>query len=157
MAAGATFQVTIDAVQSISGTTLVSTASATDAVLVVGSALGDLALQKAADRPDAAPGDVITYEISFTNTGGDSLQNVVLMDPISGFVDIEPDGFGVGQDMEWIADGGAPVYLTFDDTDADEAEYSVAARLLRVILSKNGPYYVAPGGTGVLRYRVRVR
>jgi len=157
MAPGVTFQVSLDAQQSIAGTVLASATSATDAVLVIGSAVGDLYLQKSADRPDAAPGDVITYEISFTNTGGDSLQNVVLMDPISGFVDVEPGGFGAGRDVEWVPNGGAPVYLTFDDTDGDEAEYSTAARLLRLVLSRNGPYYVEPGGTGVFRYRVRVR
>ena len=157
LAPGVTFQVTLDAVQSISGTPLTSVTSATDAVLVIGTSLGNLSLQKIADRPDAAPGDVITYEITFLNAGTDSLQNLVLIDPISAFVDIEPDGFGAGQDVEWIPDGGAPVYLTFDNADADECEYSPAERMLRLLLSKNSPYYVAPGGTGIMRYRVRVQ
>jgi len=157
LASGVTFQVTLDAVQSISGTPLTSATSATDAVLVIGSSLGNLSLQKTSDRPDAAPGDVITYEITFLNTGSDSLQNVVLIDPVSAFVAIEPDGFGAGQDLEWIPDGGAPVYLTFNNADADECEYSPAERMLRLFLSKNSPYYVAPGGTGIMRYRVRVQ
>jgi len=157
LAPGVSFQVTLDAVQSISGTPLTSATSATDAVLVIGSSIGNLALQKIADRPDAAPGDVITYEITFLNTGADSLQNVVLVDPISAYVAIEPDGFGAGLDVEWIPDGGAPVYLTFNNADADECEYSPAERMLRLFLSKNGPYYVAPGGTGIMRYRVRVQ
>lgn len=89
--------------------------------------------------------------------GTDSLQNLILLDPVSAFLDLEVDGFGAGRDLEWTPDGGPPVYLTFDPTDADECEYSTVERLLRLVLSKNTPFYLAPGGTGALRYRVRVK
>ena len=58
----------------------------------------------------------------------------------------------------WTARHAAPpVYLTFSPADADECEYSNPERLLRLIFSKNGPFYVGPGETGRLTYRVRVR
>jgi hypothetical protein len=49
------------------------------------------------------------------------------------------------------------VYFTFDDTDADECQYDAVGRTLRVILSRNGAFYLAPGQAGVVTYRVRVR
>ena len=154
---GLTFRVTVDAVQTLASTTITSSSQAFDAVLVTGSALGRLSLEKISDRTTAAPGELITYAITFFNLGTDSLQNVVLLDPVSSFVDLVPDGFGPGLDLEWTPGGGAPTYLTFDPGDPDECEYSAAERLLRVLPSKNAPYFVTPGGAGMLRYRVRVR
>jgi hypothetical protein len=47
--------------------------------------------------------------------------------------------------------------LTFDDSDGDECDYSAGERLLRLVLSRNTPYYVASGGSGTITYQVRVR
>ena len=154
---GFTFHVTVDATQTISGTPLTSTATASDAVVVVGSSTGSLQLTKQSDKPGAVPGEVITYSVRFFNSGADSVQNLVLLDPVSGFVDVVPDAFGPGQDVEWQTDGSPPVYLTFDDSDGDECDYSVAERLLRLVLSRNTPYYVASGESGTFTYQVRVR
>jgi uncharacterized repeat protein (TIGR01451 family) len=154
---GSTFHVTVTATQTISGTVLTSVATAADAVVVVGSATGLLKLTKQADRSSAAPGEEITYSIQFFNAGADSVQNVVLLDPVSRFVDVVPNAFGPGLDVEWRPAGGPPVYLTFDDTDGDECDFSTAERLLRMVLSRNTPFYVAPGGSGSFTYRVRVR
>ncbi|MDH3197334.1 MAG: hypothetical protein OEO21_03760 [Candidatus Krumholzibacteria bacterium] len=157
IAPGTTLYVALDAEQLVSATAIVLTAAATDAVVVSGSALGRLSLQKSADRAGAAPGEVVTYAITFLNAGTDSLQNLVLLDPVSPWVDIEPDAFGPGQDVEWQSGTGPPVYLTYNPADVDECEYSGAERIIRWFLSKNSPFYVAPGESGSLTYRVRVR
>jgi uncharacterized repeat protein (TIGR01451 family) len=154
---GVTFHATITATQTISGTPLTSTGTASDAVVVVGSSTGLLRLTKQSDKSGAVPGEVITYSVRFFNSGADSVQNLVLLDPVSGFVDVLPDAFGPGQDVVWQPDGSPPVYLTFDDSDGDECDYSVAERLLRLVLSRNTPFYVASGESGTFTYQVRVR
>jgi uncharacterized repeat protein (TIGR01451 family) len=154
--AGTTIHVQVDASQVVAGGAALS-ASAVDAAVVVGDALGQVALHKLSDRIGASPGDVIAYSITFVNTGADSVQNLVVLDPISQWVDLEPDAFGVGLDLRWQAVGAPPVFLTFSPADADECEYSAAERLLRLVFSKNGTFYLAPGESGQLTYRVRVR
>jgi uncharacterized repeat protein (TIGR01451 family) len=154
--AGKTIHVVVTASQLLGGGGSLE-ARATDAAIVVGDALGRLSLAKAADRADATPGELITYSITFFNTGVDSVRNLVILDPISPWVDLEPDAFGPGADLEWTSGAGAPSYLTFDPADADECEYSPAEHLLRMLFSKNGAFYLAPGETGVVTYRVRVR
>lgn len=154
---GVTFQVQITAVQIITGTPATSTANAADAVVVVGSAVGRLDLTKAADKAGATPGEIITYSISFFNAGTDSIQSIVLYDPLSPFVEPFPDGFGPGLDLEWRPAGSAPVYLTFDAADGDECDYNPSERLLRLVLSRNLPFYLAPGESGSFTYLVRVR
>lgn len=157
---GLTFHVETTATQTVSGTPVVLSAAATDAVVVVGSAVGVMSLSKAADKSGAVPGEVITYTIRFFNAGVDSIQNVVLFDPISQYVDPLPDGFGPGLDVEWRPSGSPPAppaYLTFDLADGDECEYSPSERLLRIVLSRNTPFFLAPGESGAFVYRVRVR
>jgi uncharacterized repeat protein (TIGR01451 family) len=151
--AGTTITVDVAATQTPAGGGAVFSASAVDAA-VVGDAL--VTLVKSADRVDAQPGDLITYSITFSNTGTDSVQSLSILDPISPWVDLEADAFGPGLDLEWQRAGSPPTYLTFSSADADECEYSPAERLLRVLFSKNGAFYVAPGETGRLTYRVRV-
>lgn len=150
-----TIHVDVTATQTLAAVTLI--ANAHDAAVVVGSALGQVALVKAADLAGAVPGDLITYTIDFVNTGADSIRNLVVLDPISPWVDLEADAFGPGLDLEWSNGAAPPVFLTFSPADADECEYSAAERLLRLIFSKNGPFYVGPGEAGRLTYRVRVR
>jgi uncharacterized repeat protein (TIGR01451 family) len=113
-------------------------------------------MQKSADRADAAPGEVIEYSVRLFNAGADSLANVVLVDPVSSWVDLEADAFGAGLDLEWRPPVGAPVHFTFDPSDPDECEYDAPTRTLRVILSKITTFYLAPGEAGVVIYRVRV-
>jgi hypothetical protein len=47
--------------------------------------------------------------------------------------------------------------LTFNDGDGDECDFSTAERLLRLVLSRNSLFYVAPGESGTFTYQVRVR
>jgi uncharacterized repeat protein (TIGR01451 family) len=154
---GATIRVSVTATQTITGTSRIAVATATDAVLVVGSSAGRLNLSKQADKTGAFPGELITYSVRFVNAGADSLQNLVLLDPVSPFVDPVADAFGPGQDVEWQPLAGPPVYLTLDDTDGDECDWSGAQRILRLVPSRNSPFYLAPGESGAFTYVVRVR
>ena len=155
--AGTTLRVRVDGAMPLPPSAVVLRAGADDAVVVTGSALGRLSLHKAADRAGAAPGDVITYTVTFRNLGADSLADVALFDPVSAWLDPVPGAFGPGRDVEWIDGSGAPVYLTFDPADADACSWNGAERLLRLDFSRTGPYFLAPGGSGVIRYRARVR
>jgi uncharacterized repeat protein (TIGR01451 family) len=153
--AGSTWRVTIDAVQTIEGTVFTSSARAFDAAVVTDGVLLNLA--KSVDAGAAAPGTVLTYTISFTNTGLDSVQNVTLLDPVSIHVDPVTGAFGPGMDVEWRKNGATVVYLTLDPADGDECEYSAADRLLRLVFAKNSPYRLRPGEGGELSYRVIVK
>jgi uncharacterized repeat protein (TIGR01451 family) len=155
--AGRTIHAGIEAVQSISGTPLASMAGAENAVVVVAMADGRLTLQKTVDLPRALPGEVITYTIRLFNAGIDSVQNIVLCDPVSPFLDPVPDAFGPGRDVEWLPDGLAPVYLSFDPADADECELRPSENILRMLFSKNSPFYLQSGERGTLTYRARVK
>jgi uncharacterized repeat protein (TIGR01451 family) len=154
---GTTVAFAIVATQTVTGTPLVLTAAASDAVVVTPGASGQLSIQKSHDRADALPGDLITYTVRLFNAGADSLANVVLVDPVSPWVDVEPGAFGAGLDLRWEPPAGAPVFFTFDPGDADEAEFTGADHTLRVIFSKSAAFYLAPGEAGVVTYRVRVR
>lgn len=145
---GTTHQVTIDAVQAIGSTPLTAAAQAMDAVLVVDENQGRLALVKQVDSSTAAPGEVLTYTITFTNAGTDSVQNIQIVDPISSYVDPVPDAFGPGMDVEWRPDGSSVQYLTLDPGDADECEYRVSDRMIRLVLSKEFPVLPAAGRNG---------
>ncbi|MEE9269503.1 MAG: DUF11 domain-containing protein [Candidatus Krumholzibacteria bacterium] len=154
MTLGSTFNVTVDASQVISDTPLTTSAQAVDIVVVANQVL---TLLKSVDIAAAAPGDVVTYTISFTNSGADSLQNIVISDLMSPFVDPMPDAFGPGQDVEWVRGGLPTLYLTLDPADGDEGEYDAGTRLLQVLFSKNLPFFLPPGAGGTISYKVIVR
>ncbi len=154
---GSTIAVSILATQTVTGTSITLTANAADAIVVAPAGSGQLSVQKSLDRTDARPGDVITYSVRLFNAGADSLANVMLVDPVSSWVDVEPNAFGAGFDVEWQPPSGTPVWFTFDPSDADECQYTSADRTLRVVLSRNATFYLAPGQAGVVTYRVRVR
>jgi uncharacterized repeat protein (TIGR01451 family) len=154
---GTTHQVTIDAAQVIGSTPLTAAAQAMDAVLVVDENQGRLALVKQVDSSAATPGEVLTYTITFTNAGVDSVKNIQIVDPVSSFVDPVPDAFGPGMDVEWRPDGASVQYLTLDPGDADECEYRVSDRMIRLVLSKNSPFYLRPGETGTMTYKAVVK
>lgn len=157
LAPGTTFRIDVTATQSIAGTPLVATATATDAVLVILGTVGRVALHKQVDVAAAQPGDVLTYTISFVNTGVDSVRNIVILDPISEFVEPMTNAFGPGVDVEWTKPGVGVSHLTLDPGDGDECEFSASERILRVFLSKNTPFYLQAGESGTLNYRVIVR
>jgi uncharacterized repeat protein (TIGR01451 family) len=154
---GEELHVHVEATQQISGTGFVFADEAWDVALVVGNAVGRLTLGKETDKATAVPGDIITYTVSFFNAGIDTIQNVVLLDPVSDYVDVLPDGFGPGQDVEWQLEGQAARYLTIDPSDGDECEYNPAENLLRVVFSKSSPIYILPGQSGIVAYKVIVK
>jgi uncharacterized repeat protein (TIGR01451 family) len=154
--AGTTYTVRLGAVQAIDGTPLTSAAEAFDAVGVIDGAGGLISLHKSVDAASAAPGSVLTYTIEFSNSGLDSVQNIVILDPVSAFVDPETDAFGPGRDVEWRK-VGETVYLTFDSGDGDECDFTGSERLLRLALSKISPFVLAPGERGEVVYRVIVK
>jgi uncharacterized repeat protein (TIGR01451 family) len=156
-ASGTTFLVRLDAEQAISGTPYTFTASTLDAVVVLAGPIGRVDLHKNVDVASAAPGDVLTYTVSLFNAGADSVQNIVIVDPVSPFVDPLPDAFGPGRDVEWLRPGIAPAYLTLDPVDGDACEYDETQRLMRLVLSRSAPYCLEPGASGSFTYRVRVK
>lgn len=156
-AVGTTYRIDLDAVQSVEGTPATTSAQAADAVLVVTNSIGRVTLQKTVDVGGAAPGDVLTYSVSFFNAGADSVQNIVVIDAVSPFVDPLSDAFGPGLDVEWQRQGMGPQYLTLNPVDGDECEYTTADRVLRLLFSKNAPQFLQPGEQGTLTYRVVVR
>ncbi len=154
---GTTYLVHLDAEQEISGTPYAFTASALDAVVVLASSIGRVDLHKNVDVAAAAPGDILTYTVSLVNAGVDSVQNIVIVDPVSPFVDPQPGAFGPGRDVEWLRSGLGPVYLTLDPLDGDACEYDATQRLMRLVLSRSAPYFLEPGAAGSFTYRVRVK
>jgi uncharacterized repeat protein (TIGR01451 family) len=154
---GTTYLTRVDAVQTIAGTGLTSQAQAIDAVVVVDGTVGMIVLQKRVDNGAAAPGEVLTYTITYTNTGVDSVQNILILDPVSVYVDLLTGTFGPGMDVEWRKDGSTVVYLTLAPDDGDECDYSENEHLLRLSLSKNTPYLLEPGENGEFTYRVIVK
>jgi len=150
-------QTTVLAAQAVTGSPLVLQATCVDAIDIGAYGSGQLTMQKTPDRANAGPGDLITYSIRFFNAGADSLVNVTLNDPVSPYVDVEPNSFGAGRDLEWQPPSGAPVYLTFDAGDTDECQYDAVVRLLHIVFSRNTAFYLAPGQSGTVTYRVRVR
>lgn len=154
---GSTINVTLLASQAVTATALTLTATCVDGVQVLPEGSGQLTIQKLPDRNSAAPGDFITYSIRLFNAGADSLRNVTLDDPVSPWVDVQPNTFGAGRDLQWQPPAGSPVYFTFNSADPDECQYDVVARILHLILSRNSVFYLAPGQAGTVSYRVRVR
>lgn len=142
--------------QNLAGTMITVQARVVDRVLVLARASGMLRLVKDVDLDQARPGDVITYTISFTNTGVEGVQEIEIIDPLSDAVDFVTDAFGPGQDVAWVRNGST-VYLTADPTDPDEAMLEVPERRLRVVLSRQNPYILESGTEGRIIYSVRIR
>ncbi len=155
--AGQTLPVLVNAVQAIEGTALLSNADATDAAVVAGSSIGRLKLSKNTDKASAVPGDIVTYSIDFFNEGIDTIQNVIIFDPVSEFVDMVTDAFGPGKDLELQIPGSGARYLTMDPLDGDECEYRISENLLQVTFSKVSPLLILPGEKGSIVYKVRVQ
>jgi hypothetical protein len=83
------------------------------------------------------------------------VQEIEVIDPVSATVDLVTDAFGPGQDITWMKDG-APIYLTADPADADEA-LLMPDGTLRIILSRQAPFVLGSGEQGSIIYRVRIQ
>ncbi len=154
--AGTSAAINIALRQVLSGTVIEVETGVTDRLLMLAQASGLLNLVKQVDLAQAHPGDTMTYSIVFSNPGVEGVREIEIIDPLSAAVDIVPGAFGPGNDVEWLKDG-APVYLTADPGDADEAMFDSASGTLRVILSRRVPFTLESGATGRITYRVRIR
>jgi uncharacterized repeat protein (TIGR01451 family) len=153
---GTSAALTLTLRQVLSGTTISVETAVTDRLLVLGRASGLLSLLKDVDRPEARPGDVMTYTITFSNPGVEAVKEIEIIDPVSPSVAIVRDAFGPGRDIEWVRDG-VSVYLTADPGDSDEAMLEMPDGLLHVVLSRQAPYVLEGGASGRIVYRVRIR
>ncbi|HER43547.1 MAG TPA: DUF11 domain-containing protein, partial [Candidatus Eisenbacteria bacterium] len=142
--------------QVFAGTAVTARADLLDGVQVLAAASGLLRLVKEADLAAAQPGEAITYTISFSNPGTESVQEIEIIDILPDEVDIVTDAFGPGGDIAWIS-GAATAYLTADPADPDEALYDPASRSLRIVLSRRAPFALGPGEEGRIVFRVRIR
>jgi len=154
--AGTSASFTITLRQVLAGTAIEARTDVTDKLLVLARASGLIKLVKAVDQVEARPGDVLTYTIIFSNPGVRAVKEIEIIDPLAPSVDIVPNAFGAGRDVEWIR-GGTAVYLTADPLDADEAMLESAEGKLHVILSRRAPFTLDSGATGQIVYRVRIR
>ncbi|MBU8921694.1 MAG: DUF11 domain-containing protein [Bacteroidales bacterium] len=154
--AGTTGMAVITLYQTLSGTAITTAASVTDQLTVLSSSSGILNLVKEVDLVTARPGDIVTYTIIFSNPGLDDVLEIVIIDPVSPAVELVPDAFGPGNDIEWVR-SGISFYLTADPLDADEGMFDAGTSTLRVLLSRQAPFSLAPGEEGRVVYRVRVR
>lgn len=154
--AGTSASIVITLRQVLSGTAIEVETAVIDRLLVLAQASGLLNLAKQVDLAEAHPGDTMTYSIVFSNPGVEGVQEIEIIDPLSSSVDLVTGAFGPGRDIEWLKDG-APVYLTADPSDADEAMFETADGTLHVILSRLSPYTLESGATGRVTYRVRIR
>ena len=156
VAAGTIGTAVITLYQTLAGTAIETASSVTDQLLVLGSSSGILRLVKEVDLAGARPGDVVTYTIIYSNPGAEDVVEIEIIDPVSAAVDLVTEAFGPGSDIEWVR-GGSSVYLTADPLDSDEAMFDPASGTLRVQLSRQAPFSLAPGAEGRIVYRVRVR
>jgi uncharacterized repeat protein (TIGR01451 family) len=86
--------------------------AAADALTLSGPSL---TLLKASDRAAALPGDTITYTVTYTNTGDQEAQNVVLTDAVPApAVYVAGSASGAGAAVSFSHDGG----LTYDASEA---------------------------------------
>jgi uncharacterized repeat protein (TIGR01451 family) len=99
---------------------------------------------KSVDRAAAAPGDTITYTITYTNTGNLDALNVVVIDPVpAASAYVAGSASGAGTTVTWSHDGGA-TYDGLQTTPVTHVKWSRAASL-------------PASGTGSVSFKVTVR
>lgn len=111
---------------------------------------------------EVVPGDILTYTLSFTNSGRDGATNVVLTDPIPAGTTYVPGSLEVLEN----GTGGATGSMT-DASDGDIAEFDGTANALVFRLGTDDSAYdggigladggmIAPAGSARVRFKVRV-
>lgn len=99
---------------------------------------------KTADRAAAAPGEVITYTVVYTSTGGADAFNVAVTDAVPAETAyVSGSAVGAGASIEFSHDGG----LSYDASEAAPVTH------LRWRL----PAPLAPGDSGSVSFQVAVR
>ena len=95
-----------------------------------------LILCKTADRQGVLVGDIVTFSLKFTNTGGQPISAVVVSDSLTGRLEYVP---GSAQ-----SDRGAIFSTQKNEVGSQILRWEIAGRLL-------------PGESGVVRFQARVR
>jgi uncharacterized repeat protein (TIGR01451 family) len=102
-----------------------------------------LTLVKSVDRTEAAPAEVLTYTLVYTNTGGADAHAVEVIDPVPAYATyVAGSAVGAGMSITFSHDGGA----TWDASDA--------APVTHVKWSLGAPLAPASAGTVTLQVRI---
>ena len=107
----------------------------------------------------AMPGDVVIYTITYTNTGSDVVENVVITDPLPTAVQYVPGSVSgaAGADFAVSVDGGqnfsAPTeaLVVHQDAGPRPAEPGDYTHLRWVLADP-----ISPGASGFVRFRTRI-
>jgi uncharacterized repeat protein (TIGR01451 family) len=113
-------------------------------------------LVKAVDLAAAQPGEVVTYTLTYSNPSAAAIVEIEIVDPVPPEMELVLDAYGAGSDISWTT-GAGTVYLTADPADADEALFDSGTGVLQVILSRQAPYMLSAGESGVIEFQVRIR
>jgi uncharacterized repeat protein (TIGR01451 family) len=109
----------------------------------------------------ASPGDVLQYELTFTNKGDEAAQDAMIDDPIPGGTTfVANSASDAGAQVTYSCDGGK----TFETADRLRCEIRLASGEIAGHAAKPNEYThvrwklkrVAPGASGVLTFRVSV-
>ena len=105
------------------------------------------------------PGDIVIYTVSFSNTGNEPAENVVITNPVPRHMEyVEGTAFGPGADITFSIDGGqswgTPDELVVTAPDgsqrpAQASDYTDIRWILRNELQ--------PGAQGFARFRTRLQ
>ncbi|HER44069.1 MAG TPA: DUF11 domain-containing protein, partial [Candidatus Eisenbacteria bacterium] len=113
-------------------------------------------LVKAVDLAAARPGEVVTYTLTYSNPSSADIVEIEIVDPVPPEMELVLGAYGAGSDISWTT-GAGTVYLTADPADADEALFDPGTGILQVILSRQAPYTLSAGESGVIEFQVRIR
>ena len=108
------------------------------------------------------PGDVLTYALFFSNSGSGNAASFTARDGVPSWTDFVTDGFSAGRGIRLIL-GGIPTDLT-NAADADAGSFSAAATsnpddpgpVVNGLVTVDAGT-LAPGASGSIRFKVRVR
>ncbi len=105
------------------------------------------------------PGDIVIYTVSFSNTGSEPAENVVITNPVPRHMEyVDGTAFGPGADISFSIDGGqswgTPEELVVTAADGSErpalaSDYTDIRWILRNELQ--------PGAQGFARFRTRLQ
>ncbi|MCH7510421.1 MAG: DUF11 domain-containing protein [Proteobacteria bacterium] len=105
------------------------------------------------------PGDIVIYTVSFSNTGSEPAENVVITNPVPRHMEyVDGTAFGPGADISFSIDGGQswgmPEELVVTAADGSErpavaSDYTDIRWILRNELQ--------PGAQGFARFRTRLQ